>query len=273
MQPCEASPDDVARFFVELAGNERPGGEKPLALNTLRIYRSGLNDHWHNSGTPSPASAKIIDRIFQGLARIRDHRPRRVKALREFQLLSMLERCNDSRNGLRDAALLSMGFAAALRRSELCALQVEDLERRGAYQMIVHLRRSKTDAPGAGQKVAVIEGKAIKPIRNMERWLEASGIENGYLFQTIRRDGTATGRHVDPTEVARIVKRYVRKIDLDPKDYSGHSLRAGFVTSAAAHHARIDKIMDITRHKSAETVLKYIRDEESFVDHAGASFL
>ena len=139
--------------------------------------------------------------------------------------------------------------------------------------MMVHVRRSKTDVHGVGQKVAVIEGKSVKPLAHVERWLLASGIGTGFVFQTLLRGGVASGLPLDPGDVARIVKRHARRIGLNPREYSGHSLRAGFVTSAAVHHARIDKIMEVTRHRNAETVLKYIRDEESFVDHAGASFL
>ena len=121
--------------------------------------------------------------------------------------------------------------------------------------------------------MAVIEGRAIRPIQRVERWLRAARIRKGYIFQTLMRGGVPSGRPLDPGDVARIVKRHARRIGLNPREYSGHSLRAGFVTSAAVHHARIDKIMEVTRHRSAETVLKYMRDEESFVDHAGASFL
>ena len=271
--PQEAKSGDVVRFLVAMASEGRAGGDKPLALNTLKLYRSGLNDRWRGMGLPSPASARIVDEVLQGLARLRGDTPRRVKALREYQILAMLESCGKGLHGLRDAAVLSLGFAAALRRSELCNLGMEDLERKGTEGLIVHVRQSKTDAQGIGQRVSVIQGKAIKPIAHVERWLWASGICKGFVFQTLLRGGVASGRPLDPGDVARVVKRYARRIGLDPRDYSGHSLRAGFVTSAAVHHARIDKIMEVTRHRNTETVLKYIRDEESFVDHAGASFL
>ena len=271
--PREAKSDDVVRFLVSMASEGRTGGGKPLALNTLRLYRSGLNYRWRSMGSPSPASAGIVDEVMQGLARLRGDTPRRVKALREYQIFAMLESCGRGLHGLRDAAVLSLGFAAALRRSELCHLRMEDLERKGTEGLMVHVRRSKTDAQGVGQRVAVIEGKIIKPVAHVERWLRASGISRGFLFQTLLRGGVASGRSLDPGDVARVIKRHARKIGLDPREYSGHSLRAGFVTSAAVHHARIDKIMEVTRHRNAETVLKYIRDEESFVDHAGASFL
>ncbi|MDE0192060.1 MAG: site-specific integrase [Gammaproteobacteria bacterium] len=269
----EATSEDVVWFLVAMANEGRPGGGKPLALNTLRLYRSGLNDRWRRLGSPSPASAMVVDEVLRGLARIQGDAPRRVKALREYQILKMLDSCGKGLHGLRDAAVLSLGFAAALRRSELCSLRTEDLERKGPLGMVVHLRRSKTDVRGVGQSVAVIEGKVVRPVQHLESWLRAASIVDGFVFQTLLRGGVASGRPLDAGDVARIVKRHVRRIGLDPREYSGHSLRAGFVTSAAVHHARIDKIMEVTRHKSAETVLKYIRDEESFVDHAGASFL
>ena len=273
LKPQEAKTDDVVKFFVAMAGKGQTSSGKPLALNTLRLYRSALNDRWRRLGLRSPASARSVSDVLQGLAKLRGDVPRRVKALREYQILAMLESCSGSLHGLRDAAILSLGFAAALRRSELCNLRTDDLEHKGTEGIMVHVRHSKTDRQGNGQKVAVIEGKSVKPIMHVERWLRVSGIRKGFVFQTLRRGGVPSGRSLDPGDVARVVKRHAQMIGLEPREYSGHSLRAGFVTSAAVHHARMDKIMEVTRHRNAETVLKYIRDEESFVDHAGASFL
>ena len=271
--PLEAEPNDIVLFLVTMANEGTTKGKKPLALNTLRLYRSGLNDQWRRIGAPSPAAAGVVDEVLQGLARLRGDTQRRVKALRENEIEAMLDSCGDGLHGLRDAAVLALGFAAALRRSELCSLRVADLEPKGLKGIALHVRRSKTDQEGTGHMIAVIEGKSIKPVTHVERWLSASKIGEGFLFQTLMRGGVTSGRPLDPGDVARIVKRYARRIGLAPQEYSGHSLRAGFVTCAAAHHARIDKIMEVTRHRNAETVLKYIRDEESFVDHAGVSFL
>jgi len=269
--PLEAKAEDVVRFFITMATRGING--TPLALNTLRLYRCGMNDKWDRMGISSPASTRVVDDALRGLARIHGGTPRRVKALREFDILAMLESCGGSLHGLRDAALLSLGFSAALRRSELCALRVNDLERRDDKGMMVNIRQSKTDPKGTGQKVAVIQGSIVKPVAHLERWLKESAIGEGFIFQTLLSGGLLSGRPLDPGDVARTVKRHARRIGLDPQKYSGHSLRAGFVTSAAAHHARLDKIMEVTRHKSAETVMGYIRDEESFVDHAGTAFL
>ena len=75
------------------------------------------------------------------------------------------------------------------------------------------------------------------------------------------------------SDIPRIVKYYAAQIGLDASEIAGHSLRAGFVTSAAAHHARLDKIMEVTRHRNPATVMEYIRDADAFADHAGERFL
>lgn len=215
----------------------------------------------------------MVGDALRGLARLSDDVPRRVKALRDYHIVAMLNECAETRFGRRDAAMLALGFAAALRRSELCSLRVTDIDLIRRDQMIMRIRRSKTDQRGEGQSVAVPNGKVIKPISRLYTWLRMAGITKGYLFQSFRRGGRPSGRALSHSEVPRLVKKYAAKIGLDARNYSGHSLRAGFVTSAAAHQARLDKIMEVTRHKSSTTVLKYIRDAKVFVDHAGAGFL
>lgn len=272
IKPIEAEAEDIIRFLITMAKNG-PSGKKRLALNTLKLYRSGLNHYWQKLGSPSPANEKIVSEVMQGLSRILVDNPRRVKALREHQIIKILDLCGESLHGLRDAALLSLGFSAALRRSEICQLRFEDIERKSNTGIALNLRRSKTDQHGEGQSIAVIQGQFVKAITHLDQWLVAASIKEGYVFQTLERGGKASGRPLDNGDVARIVKRYVKKIDLDPSEYSGHSLRSGFVTCAATHHARIDKIMEVTRHKSTATLMKYIRDENLFNDHAGSSFL
>ena len=186
--PNDAKSADIVSFLVAMAYEGSTGG-KPLALNTLKLYRSGINDYWSRIGRSSPASERIVDEVLQGLAKVLDEKPRRVKALRENQILAMLESCGSNLHGLRDAAVLSLGFAAALRRSELCFLRTEDLDYKGAEGMMILVRNSKTDQLGNGQKIAVIQGKTIRPIAHVKRWLQASKIKEGFLFQTLLRGG------------------------------------------------------------------------------------
>lgn len=273
IEPQKACADDVVDFFIQLAFQRVGASNRMLSMGTLRLYRSALNRCFAEMGLTSPASALRVGDVLGGLSRIRDDRPRRVKALREYEITAMLDKCPDTIFGLRDAAMISLGFAAALRRSELCNLLVEDVTVISPDRMTILIRQSKTDQQGKGQKIAVLEGNIIRPVSRLNTWLKRANIRKGHLFQTFSKGGVLSGKSLSHSEVPRLVKKYVETIGLNPADYSGHSLRAGFVTSAAVHHARLDKIMEITRHRNPATVLQYIRDADVFEDHAGSGFL
>lgn len=271
--PLSATPEQAAEFFAEAASQPSSATGKPLSVATLTIYRSAISRRYAEAGCDSPAAGQEVKDVLRGIARLRDERPRQAAALRDHHLVAILKLCSGTPIGLRDAALLSVGFAAALRRSELCSLTVDDVEFEHEDRMVIRICRSKTDQVGEGQRVAVPEGKSVKPVSRLRAWLSAGRIREGCLFQTMRRGGKPTGRPLHHSDVSRLVKHYATRIGLDPKEFSAHSLRAGFVTSAAAHHARLDKIMEVTRHRSADMVMRYVRDAEMWTDHAGAAFL
>ena len=284
IDPLNATPDDVVSFFIYLSSTPRSIAAtikfgEPLSVGTMTLYKSAINKQYNEAGKISPTHSPKVDAVLRGIARIRGVAPRRVKALREHHVKKMLEQCGGSLIGLRDAAVLAIGFAGALRRSELCSLTVEDVEILSpidgcdSKKMYITIRKSKTDQIARGQKIAIPEGNKVKPIDRLQAWLIASGIRQGYLFQTMRRGNKLRGRPLHHSDIPRLVKHYAAAIGLNPKEVSGHSLRAGFVTSAAAHHARLDKIMEVTRHTNPSTVIKYIRDADSFRDHAGEKFL
>ena len=275
--PLPASPQLVVEFLAEQMTRPRRAGGRPVAMGTAMIYRGAINHYHVREGLTSPTAAPAVVAAVRGLARLHGAPPRQVMALRERHLQAMLARCPAARIGARDAAILALGFSAALRRSEICGLRVDDLhfvEEEGAPpRMFVVVRKSKTDQNGRGQKIAVMEGRRIKPVSRLQGWLARANITSGHVFRAMRRGGLVCATPLHPTDIPRIVKSYAAKIGLDKKQVAGHSLRAGFVTSAAAHNARLDKIMEITRHRNPATVLKYIRDSEVFNDHAGKNFL
>lgn len=276
--PLAASPDSVALFLVHCATRPRSANGVPLSMGTVVLYNSAITKRYADAGKTSPTHHPLVRATLKGLARARGTAPRRVKALREEHIRAMIAQCPDSVIGIRDAALLALGFAAALRRSELCGLSVDDVtvlpqDREHPRRMLLAIRRSKTDQAGNGQTIPIPEGRLIRPIARVQDWLSASGITRGPLFRAMRRGGSVQEGPLHNSDVPRLVKRYAALIGLDPKEVSGHSLRAGFVTSAAAHRARLDKIMAITRHTNPATVLKYVRDAEAFADHAGDGFL
>ncbi len=279
VEPFSATPEEVADFLIELATRPSPKSGKTLSMGTVALYRSGINKRYAEAGMVSPMNHPEVAAVFKGLSRIKGTASRQVKALREHHIKRMLGQCADTLIGLRDAAIIAVGFAGALRRSEICGLMVDDIEiirpaeRNGSKKMFIHIRKSKTDQEGKGQKIAIPEGKYLRPIRRLQAWLEASGITGGHLFQTMKRGGRLRGLPLHHSDIPRLVKYYAELVGLDSKEVSGHSLRAGFVTSAAVHNARLDKIMEITRHSNPSTVMKYIRDADSFRDHAGEKFL
>ncbi len=167
----------------------------------------------------------------------------------------------DTLQGWRDRTLLLFGFAGGLRRSELCALgvaQVTETEE----GLIVFLPSSKTDGEGEGAKIGLPYGSSPDtcPVRTYRTWLERSGLRDGPLFRGVDRFDRVQRKRLHPSSVARILKRAVQPVGLDPAAFAGHSLRAGFVTQAYLNDAAEFDIMRQTRHKSLATMRRYIRD-------------
>jgi site-specific recombinase XerD len=179
-----------------------------------------------------------------------------------------------SLRALRNRAIILLGFAGAFRRSELVALNVEDLEET-PEGMLATLRRSKTDQQGLGRRVAIPRGEIACPVAALRAWLDAAGITEGAIFRRIfnKRAQRVTERRLAPRNVAAIVKQSAARLGFDPSTFGGHSLRAGFVTSAVKRGANLIKITDVTGHKSLEMLKTYSGDAEAFVGHAGAGLL
>ena len=174
--------------------------------------------------------------------------------------------------GVRDRAIILLGFAGALRRSELVALNVADIEMT-ENGLLVRILRSKTDQEAEGAVVAVLSGGTYCPAEAVLSWLTAAKITEGFVFRAISRSGKVSASGLSDRTVSSIVKRGARQIGLDAKKFSAHSLRSGFLTSAAANGASIFKMMDVSRHKSIDTLRTYVRDAELFKDHAGLGLL
>lgn len=271
-----ASPDAVTDFLIEMATSPASNAGKSYSIGTISIFCSAITrKHLDAELSPPTHSPKVIKTVT-GLRRMDNRVVKQVKALREDDIEKMIGACGDDLIGLRNAAVIAIGFAAALRRSEICNLKVADVSITETVQgkkMILTIRKSKTDQQGLGQKIAIPAGKRIAPILRLERWLVASDIADGYLFRSLWRGGALRAGRLHHSDIPRMLKHYAALVGLDTSEISGHSLRAGFVTSAAANGARIDKIMEITRHKSPAMVMKYIRDANVFDNHAGDSFL
>jgi site-specific recombinase XerD len=187
-------------------------------------------------------------------------------------LTAMLRLCPPTLAGARDRALLALGFAGAFRRSELVALEVADLTE-APDGLRVRIRRSKTDQEGEGAEIAIPRGYRLRPVEAVQAWLVAAEISDGPLFRPVLKGGRIQPEPLSAFSAAQIVKRYADRAGLDPAAYAGHSLRSGFLTSAAESGASILKMMEVSRHKSVDVLRGYVRRADLFREHAGAAFL
>jgi site-specific recombinase XerD len=226
------------------------------------------------TGYESPTGDEKVKAVLSGIRRTIGAAPVRKKAATSDLVLGMVGGRGASLRELRNRAILLLGFAGAFRRGELVALNVDDLEET-AEGILLTLRRSKMDQEGLGRRVAIPRGEIACPVAALRAWLDAAGIVEGAIFRRIfnKRCQRVTERRLAPRNVAAIVKQGAARLGFDPSTFGGHSLRAGFVTSAVKRGANLIKITDVTGHKSLEMLKTYSRDAEAFVGHAGAGLL
>ena len=172
-----------------------------------------------------------------------------------------------------NANLSLLGFATALRRADLVALDVENVEH-VKEGLVVHQVRGKTDQEGRGRKIAVPHGRtAACPVLALARWLDAAAISQGPIFRSVTKGGSVSTERLSSQAVSLIVKSYAQAVGLPAQNYSGHSLRAGLVTSAARAGVSLPKIQEQTGHRSVEMLSRYIRDANIFENNAAGMLL
>ena len=163
---------------------------------------------------------------------MRCHPLRRIKFALAERIKAMVAASPDTLAGKRDRALVLLGFAGAFRRSELVALRVADVDESQAGLRVI-VRHSKTDQEGEGATVAIARGAVVCPVKALQEWLEAAGISSGPVFRAVSKSGAVAEAGLSDRSVANIVKAMVGAVGLDATAFSGHSLRSGFLTSAA----------------------------------------
>lgn len=271
LAPLPASPQIVTLYITSRA---RGSDDQPaLKVSTLERRLSAIAQAHRLAGYESPVSRREepLHSVWAGIVRRKGTAKEKVApALTEdvrqmVSTIAITDIVSDAETarlrGRRDAALLLVGFAGALRRSELAGLRVEDMgvDLEG---LRVRLRRSKSDQEGAGAVLGIHYGADPQtcPVRTLRSWLLESGITEGSLFRGITKGGSLLDRPLSPRTVARVVKARAEAAGLDPRAYSGHSLRAGFATQAARAGVPERVIMRHTRHKDVVTLREYIRE-------------
>lgn len=209
----------------------------------------------------NPARSVLVASTLRGIKRLFGKGQRQARPLVRKDLDLVIAAIDSDLRGLRDRALLTLGYAAALRRSELVGLDIGDIDF-SEDGIVLSLCRSKTDPLARGRRITLPRLSRTRscPVRATRAWLEASGIEEGAVFRPVDRHGNARASRLSVEAVSIVVKQRVAAIGFDPALYSGHSLRAGYVTSQAHAGVAEWRIRRQTGHASNAMLARYIRD-------------
>lgn len=279
VEALPAHPDIVALF----AHVEAEAGIAPVTIGR-RV--AAINHHHKEASLASPSArdaAGVIAQMMAGVRRKYARKKDQKTPAAADVLTAMLATIKGTGpRAKRDRAILAVGMAGAFRRSEIAAMQLPDLAFEASGVRIT-IPRSKGDQDAEGQQIAIPEGRHIRPVSLLNDWLEAADLNSpdpvtgkprvGAIFRRLTRRDELTLDPITDKTVARLVKACASAAGLDPALFSGHSLRAGFLTEAAAKRANLFKMKDHSRHKSLDTVAGYVRDAALFDDHAGEEFL
>jgi len=169
----------------------------------------------------------------------------------------------------RDRSIILIGFSGGFRRNEIVSLEYEDLDF-VTQGLKINLRRSKTDQFGEGSVKALPYSNSSEycPVTSLKKWIDISNINSGPLFRRFTKGSKLSENRLTDQTVALLIKEYLKSAGIDSKDYSGHSLRSGFATSAAESGVEERSIMEMTGHKSTEMVRRYIKEANLFKNNA-----
>jgi site-specific recombinase XerD len=270
-EPLSGDPDLLAMYATRRA-------DDGVAVSTLRVDLAAIRTAHLLAGVPLDMRHPRLAMVVEGITRGRGTRPVRQAAPAVPDVLrQLLGACQapGTALGARDRAMLLLGFGAALRRSELVALQLGDVATVPGRGLRLLVRRSKTDQHGQGQDIAIWANPAeplLCPLAAMDAWLalrhqardlDWSAAESARrerpLFCAVTKAGRPTGVGLSDKAVARLVKGTALRAGLDPERYSGHSLRAGLATAAGDAGAALRDLMRQTRHKGTQVALAYLR--------------
>lgn len=266
IDPLPADPRAVAAFITDL---ELHGAK----VATINRKLTSISVRHREAGYDSPRKSILVEKALKGIRRNIGTAQVKKTPTRTDDLRALVATLDTSRLiGLRDRALLVVGFAGAFRRSELVAFDVAHFEERGRWLHALVVK-SKTDQEAKGQKVVLSTGEdaVTCPLRALRDWRSAAGIDEGPVFRPVTKGGVVQPTRLSAKAVARVVKRTVEAAGMNPADYAGHSLRSGFITSAAEADQKERHIMRHSRHQSVRTVRGYMDEHELTVDNPSAA--
>ncbi|MFC4347958.1 tyrosine-type recombinase/integrase [Kordiimonas lipolytica] len=256
VEPLSGDPGTVALYLSVLSQKVRP--------TTLKARLAAISVAHRLAGTKLDTSHEAIRLIMRGAAREKGLAPvRQARPLHYSILPALVDVFEATPLGIRNKALVLLGFAAALRRSEIAHIELKHINI-GKDGLTLTLPRSKADRLGQGETIFVARHptKRLCPVAAVEDWIEHRGKKAGALFLRANRNETFRDMGISEVTVNRVVKAAMKTLGVDESAYSGHSLRAGLATSAADAGCDLKAIMGQTRLRSAQQAMTYVRDSE-----------
>jgi integrase len=259
-----AAPETCCLYFAACAAGRVTG--KPLGWSALSLRRSWISQSHQLRGLESPTWHPTVKLAFKGYRRSLAGKRKPKAALDQGDLEKLIGTFDlKTPEGLRNRALLLVGFGASLRRSELVALKLADVAKAddGAKLFI---ERSKTDQAAEGVYVGLEEtGDALCPVAALHawgEWLARQGVTSGPIFRAILRSGKPKETALCDREVARVIQEAAKTAGLDPKRFGGHSLRAGLATVLLDAGVGELTVAARLRHASLTTTRLYYRPKD-----------
>ena len=244
-------------------------------MSTINVTLAAIRAAHEDAGFDSPTLDRGVMGVRAGTSRRIGVAPRKqAHPLSTDELERLINTCTDGVRGVRDKALLLVGYAGALRRSELADLRVEDVtSRRDGVMLTLH--RSKADQSGKTVQVAIPMGQHPEtcPVTALFDWFELLNVDEGPAFCRISRHNTVPIKlsAISGESVAKIIQERAAQAGLNWQRITGHSLRAGHATTAAENGADVLKLARTLRHARLETTSQYTRPAEAMRDTTAKS--
>ena len=265
--PFPTSPELLASYIANL-------DDEGMSCSTVGQALAAISAVHKANGWTSPTESLLVKKTVKGYKREHGTAPQKKDAATVDVVHMLLDSIpqDSSAKHIRDRAIIALGFAGAFRRSELCALNMDDLKwtiRNDEEILLVEVRRSKTDQEGQGMTKAIFpsEDEDISPTALMKRWINRAGIQEGPIFRRILKNGRVTDERLTPQSVRLIIKDIAVDAGLS-LNLSAHSLRSGFVTTAIRQGKTERSIMNQTGHRSTQVLREYFRREDAIEDNA-----
>ena len=266
LKSLPSEPKIVSLYLTHLSTKEIKMSTLKRRLVSIGVIHK-LKGHYLDTKHPS-----IIENIM-GIKRRKGSiqigkKPLLIKNLK--QIINVIDELDLQKiKKLRDRTIILIGFSGGFRRNEIVSLDYNDLDFVTEGLKII-IRRSKTDQFGEGsvKGLPYFDNSQYCPVTSLKEWIEISNINSGPLFRRFIKGSKLSENRLTDQTVALLIKEYLKLAGIDDKNYSGHSLRSGFATSAAESGAEERSIMAMTGHKSTEMVRRYIKDANLFKNNA-----